>query len=139
MRAPLTGATATAVGAYSHGIMSDPFVFLSGQAPLDPATGALTGGGVGAQTHQCFDNLMGVLADDGLDETDVVKVNAYLTDMDDFAAMNEAYQSRFSEPYPSRTTSGVAALPLGAAVEIELTARRRWGQPSLDLPGDWKP
>ncbi len=125
MRTPLTSSTATAVGPYSHGIASDPFVFLSGQTPLDPDTGGLKEGGVAAQTHQCFDNLMGVLADDGLDETDVVKVNVYLTDMDDFTAMNDAYRYRFSEPFPSRTTVGVAALPLGAAVEIELIARRR--------------
>jgi 2-iminobutanoate/2-iminopropanoate deaminase len=115
---------ATAVGPYSHGIDSDPFLFCSGQTPLDPATGALVEGGVDAQTHKCFDNLFAVLADTGLGPDDVVKVNVYLTDMDDFSAMNSAYATRFAEPYPARTTIGVAALPLGASVEIELVARR---------------
>ena len=125
MRRSFSSSTATAVGPYSHAIASDPFVYLSGQTPLDPDTGSLKAGGIGAQTHQCFDNLLGVLAAAGLDESDVVKVNVYLTDMDDFTAMNSTYQSRFSEPFPSRTTIGVAALPLGAAVEIELIARQR--------------
>ncbi len=125
MRSALNSARARAVGPYSHGIASDPFVYLSGQTPLDPDTGELVGGGVGAQTGQCFDNLMAVLADDGLDESDVVKVNVYLTDMATFEEMNATYVERFSEPFPARTTIGVAALPLGAAVEIELTARRR--------------
>ena len=125
MRASLSSPTATAVGPYSHGIASDPFVFLSGQTPLDPESGELASGGIGAQTGQCFANLFGVLADDGLEESDVVKVNVFLTNMDDFAAMNEVYAAQFSEPFPSRTTIGVAALPLGADVEIELIARRR--------------
>ena len=125
MRKPLTSDAARAVGPYSHGVASDPFVFLSGQTPLDPASGELVGGGVGAQTQQCFRNLFAVLADDGLDSDDVVKVNVYLTDMDDFAAMNEVYEQQFAQPFPARTTVGVAALPLGASVEIELMARRR--------------
>lgn len=125
MRYPLTSESATAVGPYSHGVVSDPFVLLSGQTPLDPATGALVTGGVADQTRQCFANLLGVLSADGLDASDVVKVNVYLTDIDDFAAMNEAYAEHFTEPFPARTTVGVAALPLGASVEIELMARRR--------------
>ena len=127
MRKPLTSDAARAVGPYSHGVASDPFVFLSGQTPLDPASGELVDGGVGAQTQQCFRNLFAVLADDGLDSDDVVKVNVYLTDMDDFAAMNAVYEQQFAQPFPARTTVGVAALPLGASVEIELTARRRDG------------
>ena len=98
---------------------------LSGQTPLDASTGELVGGGVSAQTRQCFANLFAVLADAGLDASDVVKVNVYLTDMRDFDAMNDAYAEHFDEPYPARTTVGVAALPLGAVVEIELMARRR--------------
>ena len=125
MRKPVTSESARAVGPYSHGIVSDPFVLLSGQTPLDPESGVLVGGGVGAQTRQCFANLFGVLAAAGLDGDDVVKVNVYLTDMADFDEMNAAYQEHFREPYPARTTVAVAALPLGAAVEIELTARRR--------------
>lgn len=124
MRRPLASPTATAVGPYSHGIDADPIIFLSGQTPLDPATGELAEGGIAAQTDQCFDNLFSVLAEAGLGPEHVVKVNVYLTEMDDFAEMNAAYARRFDEPYPSRTTIGVAALPLRASVEIELVARR---------------
>ncbi len=125
MRKPLASDSATAVGPYSHGIVADPFVYLSGQTPLDPNTGELALGGIGAQTNQCLDNLFGVLAADGLDESDVIKCNVYLTDMADFADLNAAYLGRFVAPYPARTTVGVAALPLGASVEIEIVARRR--------------
>lgn len=124
VRRPLTAATATAVGPYSHAIDDGRYVFCSGQTPLDPDTGALKSGGVADQTHQCFDNLFAVLAGGGLGSADVVKVNVYLTDMKDFAAMNEAYATRFEEPFPARTTIGVAALPLGARVEIELVAKK---------------
>jgi 2-iminobutanoate/2-iminopropanoate deaminase len=123
-RIPVSSPTATAVGPYSHGIDSDPFVFCSGQTPMDPNSGALVEGGVDAQTHQCFDNLFAVLAEAGLGPDDVVKVNVYLADMDDFSEMNAAYATRFGEPYPARTTVGVAALPLGASVEIELVAHK---------------
>ncbi len=123
-RTPLTSPTATAVGPYSHAVDDGVHVFCSGQTPIDPATGDLREGGVGEQTHQCFDNLFAVLAGGGLGPGDVVKVNVYLTDMEDFAAMNEAYRTRFEEPFPARTTVGVAALPLGARVEVELVARR---------------
>ncbi|MGB1658481.1 MAG: RidA family protein, partial [Longimicrobiales bacterium] len=91
---------------------------------IDPDTGALREGGVGDQTHQCFDNLFAVLADGGLGPDDVVKVNVYLTDMNDFAEMNEAYATRFNAPPPARTTVGVAALPMNARVEIELVAKK---------------
>jgi 2-iminobutanoate/2-iminopropanoate deaminase len=99
-------------------------VFCSGQTPIDPATGELHTGGVDAQTHQCFDHLFGVLAEAGLGPDDVVKVNVYLRDMDDFAEMNAAYAERFEAPYPARTTIAVAGLPLDAQVEIELVAER---------------
>lgn len=124
MRTPLTSPTASAVGPYSHGIDADPMVFCSGQTPIDPATGKLAEGTVGDRTNQCFDNLFAVLEDAGLGSDDVVKVTVFLTDMNDFAAMNEVYASRFVEPYPARTTIGVASLPLGADIEIELIARR---------------
>ena len=124
MRKPITSETASAVGPYSHAIDADPFIFCSGQTPLDPATGRLAEGGSGAQTEQCFDNLFAVLEAGGLGPENVVKVNVFLTDMDDFAAMNEVYASRFGEPFPARTTIGVASLPLGANIEIELIAKR---------------
>jgi 2-iminobutanoate/2-iminopropanoate deaminase len=123
-REALSSPTASAIGPYSHAVDDGIHVFCSGQTPIDPATGRLREGGVGEQTHQCFDNLFAVLADGGLGSEDVVKVNVYLTDMDDFAAMNEAYATRFSDPPPARTTVGVAALPMGARVEIELVARK---------------
>ncbi len=124
MRSAITSPSANSVGPYSHGIDADPIVFCSGQTPVDPATGALLDGDVGARTHQCFDNLFAVLESAGLGPEHVVKVNVYLTDMDDFAAMNAAYADRFEEPFPARTTIGVASLPLGANVEVELIARR---------------
>ncbi len=123
-RTPLTSPTASAIGPYSHAIDDGTHVFCSGQTPIDPETGALKEGGVGAQTHQCFDNLFAVLSDGGLSPDDVVKVNVYLTDMGDFEAMNAAYQTRFEAPMPARTTVGVAALPLNARVEIELVAKK---------------
>jgi 2-iminobutanoate/2-iminopropanoate deaminase len=115
---------AVAVGPYSHAIEAGDLVFLSGQTPLDPKTGALVSGGIGAQTERCFRNLFEVLAAAGLSPDDVVKVNVYLVDMSDFAAMNAVYERQLSRPFPARTTIGVAALPLGARIEIELVARR---------------
>lgn len=113
---------AVAVGPYSHAVRSNGHLFCSGQTPLDPATGALVTDGVAAQTRRCFANLFAVLAAAGLGPADVVKCNVYLTDMDDFAEMNAAYEEMFEAPYPARTTVAVAALPLGAQVEIELVA-----------------
>jgi 2-iminobutanoate/2-iminopropanoate deaminase len=124
MRTALSSSTASAIGPYSHAIDDGTYVFCSGQTPIDPSTGRLRDGGVADQTEQCFDNLFAVLADGGLGPDDVVKVNVYLTDMDDFPEMNAAYAKRFSAPPPARTTVGVAALPLGARVEIELVARK---------------
>lgn len=124
-RTALSSATASALGPYSQAIDDGTHVFCSGQTPVDPRTGELRKGGVADQTHQCFDNLFAVLADGGLTADDVVKVNVYLTDMRDFHQMNEAYATRFAPPPPARTTVGVAALPMGARVEIELVARKR--------------
>ncbi|MEM7416527.1 MAG: Rid family detoxifying hydrolase [Gemmatimonadota bacterium] len=124
-RSALSSPTASAIGPYSHAIDDGTHVFCSGQTPIDPDTGALKEGGVGDQTHQCFDNLFAVLADGGLTSDDVVKVNVYLTDMADFAEMNAAYTTRFNAPPPARTTVGVAALPMNARVEIELVAKKR--------------
>jgi 2-iminobutanoate/2-iminopropanoate deaminase len=114
-----------AVGPYSQAVVSGDHVFLSGQTPIDPTSGALVEGSLAEQTQRCFDNLGAVLDAAGLDFGDVVKVNVYLTSMTDFAEMNETYARQFEEPYPARTTVAVAALPLGARVEIELVARRK--------------
>jgi 2-iminobutanoate/2-iminopropanoate deaminase len=123
-RKAITSDKARAVGPYSHGIEAGDLVFLSGQTPLDPLTGKLIEGGIAAQTRQCFANLKAVIEAGGLDFGDVIKVNVFLTDMGDFAAMNEAYADQFDEPYPARTTVAVKALPLGAQVEIEMIARK---------------
>jgi 2-iminobutanoate/2-iminopropanoate deaminase len=113
-----------AIGPYSHAVWSGRNLFCSGQTPIDPATGKLIDGDVEAQTHRAFDNLQAVIEDAGLTMDDVVKCNVYLTDMANFAAMNKAYATRFTAPYPARTTVAVAGLPLNAQVEIELVARR---------------
>lgn len=125
MRRPITSPTAAAVGPYSHGVDADGVVYCSGQTPIDPATGALVEGDVARRTEQCFDNLFGVLAAAGLTPEDVVKINVFLTDMDDFEEMNRVYASRFVEPFPARTTIVVASLPLGSNIEIDLIAQRR--------------
>ena len=124
MHTAITSPTASAVGPYSHGVETGGLIFCSGQTPIVPSTGLLAEGGISARTEQCFENLLGVLRAAGLDSDDVVKVNVYLTDMDDFPEMNEVYATYFSTPYPARTTIGVASLPLGSNIEIELIARR---------------
>ena len=114
-----------ALGPYSQAVVSDPFVYLAGQTPIDPVTGQLLQGDIAAQTERVFDNLFAVLGAAGLTGADVVKVNVYLTDIaNDFAAMNAVYARRFEAPYPARTTVCVAGLPMGACVEIEMVARR---------------
>jgi 2-iminobutanoate/2-iminopropanoate deaminase len=115
---------AVAVGPYSPAVEAGEFVYLSGQGPMDPATRKLVEGDVQAQTEQVFKNLFANLSAAGLTPADVVKVNVYLTEMDDFAAMNAVYARQFDPPYPARTTVGVASLPLGIKVEIEMIARK---------------
>ncbi len=122
-RKAITAEGAAAVGPYSHGVRAGEFVYFSGQTPLDPSTSKLLEGGVPAQTEQCFRNLFAVLKAAGMTPDQVVKVNVFLTDMNDFAAMNEVYAKQFALPFPARTTIGVASLPLGARIEIEMIAR----------------
>ncbi len=126
IRRPVSSPTApAAIGPYSQAIWSGDQLYCSGQTPIDPTTGQLIAGDVQAQTMRVFDNLEAVLLAAELTMDDVIKCNVYLTSMQDFPAMNAAYQSRFSPPFPARTTVAVAGLPLGAQVEIELIARRR--------------
>lgn len=113
-----------AVGPYSHAVWAGKQLYLSGQTPIDPATGKVVEGDVHAQTLRAFMNLEAVLKDAGLTMAHVIKCNVYLTDMADFAQMNAAYESRFERPFPARTTVAVAGLPLGARVEVEMIARR---------------
>ena len=123
-RKAIISAKAVSVGPYSHGIESDGLIFLSGQTPIDIATGKIVDGDIKAQTQQCFNNLFCVLEAAGLKSDNVQKVNIFLTDMNDFSSMNEVYKIQFSEPYPARTTIGVASLPFGAKIEIEMIARK---------------
>jgi 2-iminobutanoate/2-iminopropanoate deaminase len=106
------------VGPFSQAIDSGSLIFLSGQVGLD-ASGKLVEGGVDAEARQIFRNLDAVLDAAGKSFADVVRVGVFLTDMGDFAALNAVYAGHFAEPYPARTTVAVAALPLGAAVEID--------------------
>ncbi len=113
-----------AIGPYSHAVWTGNLLYCSGQTPIDPSTGKLVEGEIGEQTQQAFNNLESVLKEAGLSMDNVIKVNVYLTSMSNFAGMNAVYQTRFNAPYPARTTVAVAALPLGAQVEIELVAER---------------
>jgi len=108
-----------AVGPYSQAVRHGNLVFLSGQVALDPATGKLVEGGIAEQTRQVFRNLQAVCeaAGSGLDA--ILKLNIYLTDLGNFATVNEIMAASFKAPYPARATIGVAALPLGAQVEME--------------------
>jgi 2-iminobutanoate/2-iminopropanoate deaminase len=114
-----TDRTAVPAGPFSAAVRGAGLIFLSGQIAQDPATGALIDGDVGAQTRQIIENLASVVEAAGKTLDDVVRVGVYLTDMKHFAAMNGAYEAAFGRPYPARTTIGVAALPLGADVEID--------------------
>jgi 2-iminobutanoate/2-iminopropanoate deaminase len=110
------------VGPFSPAVRDGDRVYASGQVAQDPATGKLVVGGVAAQTEQILRNLETIVTAAGKSLADVVKVNVYLTDMRSFAEMNEVYAKHFAAPYPARTTVAVAALPLGAEVEIEMIA-----------------
>ncbi|UCF80911.1 MAG: RidA family protein [Acidobacteriota bacterium] len=113
-----------AIGPYSQAVEVGCFVFLSGQIPLDPATGELVSGGIKDETRRVMENLKAVLAAAGLTFADVVKTTIYVTDIGDFAAVNEVYGSYFKEEPPVRATVQVAALPKGARVEIDAVALR---------------
>lgn len=109
-----------AIGPYSQAVRFGNTVYLSGQTPLDPATGELVTGDISAQARRVFENLAAVLAAAGAGFGDVARVGIYLTDLGDFAAVNEVMKQYFREPYPARSTIGVASLPRGAAVEIDM-------------------
>ncbi len=114
------------VGPYSQAVEIDGWVYCSGQIPLDPKSGELVGDDEATQARQVLANLRAVLAAAGLDTGDVVRTTIYLTDLGAFADVNAVYAEAFSaEPQPARATVQVAALPLGAKVEIDAVARRR--------------
>jgi len=112
-----------AVGPYSQGVVVDGWVWVSGQIPLDPATGAFVEGDVAEQARRCLRNVEAVLAAAGASLDDVVRATVYLTDMDDFAAVNGAYAEFFGDEPPSRACVEVTRLPKGARVEIDAVAR----------------
>jgi 2-iminobutanoate/2-iminopropanoate deaminase len=119
-RDPVTAPGApAAVGPYSHAVKSGGLLFCSGQVPLDPESGAFVEGTIGDQTRRCLENLQAVCAAAGASLDDAVRMGIYVTDMSTFAQVNEAYGSFFGDAPPARSTVGVAALPLGAAVEID--------------------
>jgi 2-iminobutanoate/2-iminopropanoate deaminase len=125
MKQPIaTSSAPAAIGPYSQGIGAGSLVFLSGQIPLDPATGALVAGDIAAQTQRVMENLRAVLAAAGCTFQHVVRTTIYLVDLGHFAAVNEAYGRYFEAPFPARATVQVAALPKGAQVEIDAIAVR---------------
>ncbi len=111
-----------AVGPYSQVVQGGNTVFVSGQIPIDPATGKVVTGGIQAETEQSLKNAQAILAEAGLTLKDVMKVTVYLDNIDDFSAMNEVYAKYFSDHKPARAAFEVAKLPLGVGVEIEMIA-----------------
>ncbi len=113
-----------AVGPYSQAVESNGLVFVSGQLPVDAETGEFVPGGIKEQCVQVLKNIQYILQEGGMDFANVVKSTVYLTDMKDFAVMNEVYATFYKEPYPARVAFAVVALPKGALVEIDVIATR---------------
>jgi 2-iminobutanoate/2-iminopropanoate deaminase len=111
-----------AIGPYSQAIVAGPFLFCSGQIPLDPATGTVVDGGIVEQTRRVLENVGAVLATAGVSFESVVKTTVFLADMAEFSAMNEVYGQYFTAPAPARSTVQVARLPRDVRVEIEVVA-----------------
>ncbi len=111
-----------AIGPYSQAVKIGRYVFLSGQIPIDPATGELVEGGIAQQTLQVLRNLMAVAEKSGATANDIVKTTIYLTDLMLFESVNEVYSSFFTPPFPARATVGVSGLPKGVAIEIDAIA-----------------
>jgi 2-iminobutanoate/2-iminopropanoate deaminase len=125
MKAISTPQAPAAIGPYSQAIQSGDLVFLSGQVPIDPATGELVVGDITVQTERVLDNLAAVLGAAGCTFADVVKTTIYLVDLGDFQAVNQTYAKRFAAAPPARATVQVSALPKGARVEIDAIARAK--------------
>ena len=118
-----TAAAPAAIGPYSQAISAGGFLFVSGQIPLDPATGTMVDGDIAAQTHRVFKNLEEILKAGGVSFDAVVRTTVYLADMNDFPAVNEVYATYFSSPAPARATVQAARLPRDARVEIDCIAK----------------
>ncbi|MFQ5634710.1 MAG: RidA family protein [Gammaproteobacteria bacterium] len=114
-----TTAAPAAIGTYSQAVRAGDTVYISGQIPLDPATGELVDGDMAAQITRVFDNLEAVAAEAGLSLQHAVKITVYLTDLVHFATVNEIMERYFEQPYPARAAVGVAALPKGAGIEAD--------------------
>jgi len=119
-RTPIhTDRAPAAIGPYSQAVRMGDTVFLSGQIPLDPATGDIVGGGIDAQARRAFENLRAVCEAAGGSLAQVARVGLYVTDLGDFAAVNAVMAEYFQSPYPARSTIEVSALPKGAAFEVD--------------------
>ena len=112
----------TAIGPYSSALRAGQLLFVSGQVPIDPATGTMVTGDVAAQTRRVLENIGALLTAGGLTFKDLVRTTVFLADMNDFAAMNEVYRTYFTEPYPARSTIEAARLPRDARIEIDAIA-----------------
>ena len=117
-----TAAAPAAIGPYSQGVAAGNMAFVSGQLPIDPATGEFAGPDIVSQTRQSLTNVKAILEANGMSMADVVKTTVLLADIAEFAQMNGVYAEFFSEPYPARAAFQAAALPKGAKVEIEAIA-----------------
>ena len=122
MKAISTTKAPAAIGPYSQAIEANGFVYASGQLPIDPATGQFPEGGIKEQTRQSLTNAQNILKEAGIDLSHVVKTTVFLSDIANFAAMNEVYAEFFTEPYPARSAVAAKDLPKGALVEIEVIA-----------------
>ena len=111
-----------AIGPYSPALRAGQLLFISGQVPIDPATGAVVTGDVAAQTRRVLENIGALLTAGGLTHADLVRTTVFLADMNDFAAMNEVYRTYLTEPYPARSTVEAARLPRDARIEIDAIA-----------------
>jgi len=109
------------IGPYSQAVIANGVLYCSGQVPLDPESGELVEGGIAEQTSRCLQSLEAMCREAGTRLTDAARIGIYLTDMSQFPKLNDVYATFFTEPYPVRTTVGVAALPKGAMVEMDAT------------------
>ncbi|MBF0296662.1 MAG: hypothetical protein HQL96_15870 [Magnetococcales bacterium] len=122
VRAVTTGGAPAAIGPYSQGVRYGEWLWVSGQIPLDPASGRLVEGEMAVQVERVLENVGAILAAAGGGFADVVKTTIYLTDINDFSIVNEVYGRYFVTPYPARATVGVMALPKGARIEMDVVA-----------------
>lgn len=113
-----------AIGPYSQAVCSNSLIFVSGQLPIDLATGEFAEGGIKELTKQSLLNMQNILLEAGTDLSHVLKTTVFLADMNDFAGMNEVYSEFFTEPFPARSAVAVKTLPKGALVEIECIAEK---------------